>query len=115
MKAMTPCRSVIDVADHWRRGRRTRPGDIATSDQEDYPITLWCFGHTHTNVDFVAENGCRVISNQLGYLLANNPHRREARQRRKELSSEAWRRVLRFAVRKAQWRVTNRKDLIWTF
>jgi len=30
-------------------------------------IDLWCYGHTHTNTDFVAENGCRVISNQLGY------------------------------------------------
>jgi len=32
-----------------------------------YPIDLWCHGHTHTNNDFVAENGCRVISNQRGY------------------------------------------------
>jgi len=30
-------------------------------------IDVWCHGHTHTNNDFVAENGCRVISNQLGY------------------------------------------------
>ena len=34
---------------------------------EAYSIELWCFGHTHTNVDFIAEGGCRVISNQLGY------------------------------------------------
>jgi len=32
-----------------------------------YRIDVWCHGHTHTNNDFVAENGCRVISNQLGY------------------------------------------------
>lgn len=32
-----------------------------------YSIDVWCHGHTHTNVDFVAENGCRVISNQRGY------------------------------------------------
>lgn len=32
-----------------------------------YPIDLWVFGHTHHNVDFVAENGCRIISNQRGY------------------------------------------------
>jgi predicted phosphodiesterase len=30
-------------------------------------IDIWCYGHTHTNIDFVAENGCRVISNQRGY------------------------------------------------
>lgn len=34
---------------------------------EKYRINLWCFGHSHTNFDFVAENGCRVISNQRGY------------------------------------------------
>ena len=34
---------------------------------EKYPIALWCYGHTHTNTDFIAENGCRVVSNQLGY------------------------------------------------
>lgn len=30
-------------------------------------IDVWCHGHTHTNNDFVAENGCRVIANQRGY------------------------------------------------
>lgn len=30
-------------------------------------IDVWCYGHTHSNADFEAENGCRVISNQLGY------------------------------------------------
>lgn len=30
-------------------------------------IDVWCYGHTHTNADFIAENGCRVVSNQLGY------------------------------------------------
>jgi predicted phosphodiesterase len=30
-------------------------------------INLWCHGHTHTSNDFVAENGCRVVSNQRGY------------------------------------------------
>jgi len=30
-------------------------------------IDLWCHGHTHTNNDFVAENECRVVSNQRGY------------------------------------------------
>lgn len=34
---------------------------------EKHRIDVWAFGHTHTNVDFVAENGCRVISNQMGY------------------------------------------------
>lgn len=34
---------------------------------EKHRIDVWCYGHTHTNCDFVAENGCRVISNQLGY------------------------------------------------
>lgn len=32
-----------------------------------HPIDLWVFGHTHHNVDFVADNGCRVVSNQRGY------------------------------------------------
>lgn len=30
-------------------------------------IDVWCHGHTHTNNDFVAENGCRVVANQRGY------------------------------------------------
>lgn len=30
-------------------------------------IDVWCFGHTHMNCDFVAEGGCRVLSNQRGY------------------------------------------------
>lgn len=30
-------------------------------------IAVWCYGHTHGNADFEAENGCRIISNQLGY------------------------------------------------
>jgi len=34
---------------------------------EKHRVALWCHGHTHTNCDFVAENGCRVVSNQLGY------------------------------------------------
>ncbi|MRR50423.1 MAG: hypothetical protein EG825_05840 [Rhodocyclaceae bacterium] len=34
---------------------------------EKHRIAVWCFGHTHTNCDFVAENGCRVVSNQRGY------------------------------------------------
>lgn len=34
---------------------------------EKHRIYVWCFGHTHHNVDFIAENGCRVVSNQVGY------------------------------------------------
>ena len=34
---------------------------------QKHRIGVWCHGHTHTNHDFVAEGGCRVISNQLGY------------------------------------------------
>lgn len=34
---------------------------------QKHRIALWCHGHTHTNNDFEAENGCRVISNQRGY------------------------------------------------
>ena len=34
---------------------------------EKHQISVWCHGHTHTNNDFLAEGGCRVISNQLGY------------------------------------------------
>jgi hypothetical protein len=32
-----------------------------------HPIAVWAHGHTHTNTDFLAEGGCRVISNQRGY------------------------------------------------
>jgi predicted phosphodiesterase len=32
-----------------------------------FPIALWCFGHTHTNVDYTTASGCRIISNQRGY------------------------------------------------
>ncbi|MFC4275324.1 metallophosphoesterase [Achromobacter aloeverae] len=32
-----------------------------------HQIDVWCFGHTHYNVDFIAEGGCRVVSNQRGY------------------------------------------------
>lgn len=34
---------------------------------QKHQINIWCHGHTHTNNDFRAEGGCRVISNQLGY------------------------------------------------
>lgn len=34
---------------------------------QKHRIDVWCHGHTHTNNDFLAEGGCRVISNQRGY------------------------------------------------
>ena len=34
---------------------------------EKHRIDVWCHGHTHTNNDFIAENGCRVVANQRGY------------------------------------------------
>lgn len=34
---------------------------------EKHRIALWCYGHTHTNSDFVTKDGCRVVSNQRGY------------------------------------------------
>ncbi len=34
---------------------------------EKHQIDVWCYGHTHTNISFVAANDCRVISNQRGY------------------------------------------------
>jgi len=34
---------------------------------EKHHIAVWCHGHTHTNNDFGAENGCRIVSNQRGY------------------------------------------------
>lgn len=34
---------------------------------QKHRIDLWCHGHTHTNNDFIADNGCRVLSNQRGY------------------------------------------------
>ena len=33
----------------------------------EFRIDVWAHGHTHTNTDFIAENGCRVVSNQRGY------------------------------------------------
>lgn len=33
---------------------------------------VWCYGHTHANVDTVI-NGCRVVSNQKGYLREQLP------------------------------------------
>ncbi|MDP3512188.1 MAG: metallophosphoesterase [Sulfuritalea sp.] len=32
-----------------------------------HPIATWCYGHTHTNINFTAESGCQVVSNQRGY------------------------------------------------
>lgn len=32
-----------------------------------HAITAWLFGHTHHNVDFYDESGCRILSNQRGY------------------------------------------------
>jgi hypothetical protein len=34
---------------------------------QKHRIDLWCHGHTHTPTDFIAEGGCRIISNQRGY------------------------------------------------
>lgn len=34
---------------------------------QKYLIDLWCFGHSHANANFIAENGCHVVSNQRGY------------------------------------------------
>ncbi|WP_296592134.1 metallophosphoesterase [Methylophaga sp.] len=34
---------------------------------------VWCFGHTHANVDMDI-NGCRVLSNQKGYFRERMPH-----------------------------------------
>lgn len=34
---------------------------------EKHQIDVWCYGHTHTNISFVAENACQVVSNQRGY------------------------------------------------
>ncbi len=34
---------------------------------ERHRIDLWCHGHTHTNNDFIAASGCRIIANQRGY------------------------------------------------
>lgn len=40
---------------------------------QEHQIAVWAFGHTHGNVDFVAEGGCRVISNQRGYPREQSP------------------------------------------
>lgn len=34
---------------------------------QKHRIDVWCHGHTHTNNDYMAEGGYRIISNQLGY------------------------------------------------
>ena len=38
---------------------------------DKHPIDYWCYGHTHSNIEFVAGNGCRVVSNQRGYMHEN--------------------------------------------
>jgi hypothetical protein len=67
------------VVTHFAPHRRCVPAKFEGSDlspyfvtdlawlMEKHRISVWCFGHTHSNCDFMAENGCRVISNQLGY------------------------------------------------
>ena len=30
-------------------------------------IDLWCYGHSHTNINLVDKSGCRVVANQRGY------------------------------------------------
>lgn len=40
---------------------------------EKHQIDVWCYGHTHTNISFVAENGCQLISNQRGYPREQSP------------------------------------------
>jgi predicted phosphodiesterase len=67
------------VVTHFAPHRRCVPARFSGSDLSPYFVTdmawlmerhridVWCFGHTHTNCDFIAENGCRVVSNQLGY------------------------------------------------
>lgn len=82
------------VVTHFAPHRRCVPPKFEGSDLSPYFVTdlswlmekhsidLWCFGHTHTNCDFIvpwkkheraygspwgAENGCRVVSNQRGY------------------------------------------------
>lgn len=34
---------------------------------QKHRIDLWCYGHTHASYDFVADGGCRIVSNQRGY------------------------------------------------
>lgn len=66
---------VTHFAPHRRCVAPQHEGDTLTpyfvsdlsSLMEKHRIDVWCHGHTHTNTDFVAEGGCRVISNQLGY------------------------------------------------
>lgn len=38
---------------------------------DKHRIDLWCYGHTHTNIEFRGGNDCLVVSNQRGY-----PHER---------------------------------------
>lgn len=67
------------VVTHFAPHRRCVAPEHENSDISPYFVTdlsdlmsrhridVWCHGHTHTNNDFVAENGCRVVSNQRGY------------------------------------------------
>lgn len=67
------------VVTHFAPHHRCVPPKYEGSDMSPYFVTdlsrlmqkhqidVWCHGHTHTNNDFLAEGGCRVISNQLGY------------------------------------------------
>lgn len=66
---------VTHFAPHWQCvAEEFRESDLSPYFVTDlsrlmarYPIDFWCYGHTHTNVNFVAENGCQVISNARGY------------------------------------------------
>lgn len=71
------------VLTHFAPHRHCVPPQFAASPLSPYFVTdlgwlmdkhridLWCYGHTHTNIEFQAGNGCRVVSNQRGY-----PHER---------------------------------------
>lgn len=53
----------------WHAGSNVTPyfvTDLAWL-MDKHRIDVWCYGHTHTNADFITESGCRVVSNQLGY------------------------------------------------
>jgi predicted phosphodiesterase len=67
------------VVTHFAPHRGCVPTQFEGSDLSPYFVTdlsalmqkhridLWCYGHTHASCDFLADGGCRIVSNQRGY------------------------------------------------
>ena len=58
-----------DCVEERYRGSAISPAFVSDLSwlMRKHRIDLWCFGHTHGNCDFMTEEGCRIVSNQMGY------------------------------------------------